>query len=190
MNQTPAETPMSQAIREAYARGEEDETMPPMHLQDAAGAPVGLVDDGDYVIFYNIRGEREVELSLSLTQPGFSEFPTKNGMTINMATMIEYDPRLTDQVAFPPQHEVGETLSEVVSRAGLRQAKVVESEKAVHITFFLSGKRKEAFPGEERIVIESNREVNDFDELPEMNVSDVADATIAKLHDPDCALIV
>ena len=188
--QSATDTPMGRAIREAYARGEEDETMPALHLVDATGAPMGLVDDGDSVIFYNIRGEREIELSLSLTQPGFSEFPTKDAMTVRMATMIEYDPRITDHVAFPAQHEVTDTLSQVVSAAGLRQAKVVESEKAVHITYFLNGKLKDPLPGEERVIIESNREVNDFDELPQMNVAEVADATIARLQDPACTLIV
>ena len=57
-----------------------------------------------------------------------------------------------------------DTLSEVVSKAGLRQAKIVESEKAVHIRYFLNGKREAAYPGEERIVIESARDVEDFDE--------------------------
>ena len=79
------DTPMALAIREAYARGEEDETMDQLHLVDAAGVPVGLMEDGDYAIFYNIRGEREVELSLpasrlrppdlGLQSPWFSGHP-------------------------------------------------------------------------------------------------------------------
>jgi 2,3-bisphosphoglycerate-independent phosphoglycerate mutase len=181
---------MAEAIRRAYERGQEDETLLPLHLVDATGQPVGLMDDGDSVIFYNIRGEREVELSLALTQPGFAQFPARDGMTVRMATMIEYDPRITEHVAFPPEGDLPDTLSEVVSRAGLRHAKVVESEKAVHLTYFLNGRRKAPFPGEERVVIESNREVNDFDELPEMDVAAVAAATMARLADPDCALIV
>jgi 2,3-bisphosphoglycerate-independent phosphoglycerate mutase len=190
MSDGPGKTPLADAIRQAYGRGEEDETLPPLHLVDGAGQPLGLMGDGDSVIFYNIRGEREVELSLSLTQPGFAQFPTRDGMTVRMATMIEYDPRITEHVAFPPGGALPDTLSEVVSRAGLRHAKVVESEKAVHLTYFLNGKRKGPFPGEERVVIESNREVNDFDELPEMDVAAVVAATVERLADPGCALIV
>jgi len=183
-------TPMARAISAAYASGQEDETMPPHHLVAPPSRPLGLMDDGDYVIFYNIRGEREVQLALSLTQPGFDHFATKNGMTVNMATMIEYDPRITSHVAFPPLSEVRGTLSEVVSEAGLRQAKIAESEKAIHLTYFLNGKCSEPWPGEDHVIIESNREVSDFDELPEMNVSDVADAIIDRLQDESADLII
>lgn len=184
------DTPVARAVSEAYRRGEEDETMPGLHLVDAAGIPVGCMDDGDYVIFYNIRGEREVQLAQSLTQPGFSEFPTKDGMIVHMATMIRYAPGITDHVAFPPIGAITGTLSEAVSAAGLRQVKIAESEKAIHLTYFLNGKHPDPWPGEEQVIIESNREVNDFDELPEMNVADVADAVIDKLADPAYDLIV
>ena len=180
---------MSEAIRAAYRRGEEEETMEPIVRVAGQGQPLGRIADGDYVIFYDIRGEREIELSRTLTDRTFGEFPNQHIHT-NLATMIEYDPSLGAQVAFPTQAEVGDTLSEVVSQAGLRQAKVVESEKGVHIRYFLSGKREAPFANEERIIIEAARDVEDFDERPEMNVADVADATIEKLTDPDCDLVI
>lgn len=181
--------PMSDAIRAAYGRAEEEETMGPIVRVDEQGEPVGRIDDGAYVIFYNIRGEREIELSRTLTDPAFDEFPNKH-LKVSLATMIEYEPSLGAQVAFPTQTEVQDTLSEVVSKAGLRQAKVVESEKGVHIRYFLNGKREEPFANEERIIIESARDVEDFDERPQMNVQDVADATIAKLADAAYGLVI
>ncbi|MEI6501785.1 MAG: alkaline phosphatase family protein, partial [Armatimonadota bacterium] len=180
---------MSEAIRAAYRRGQEEETMEPIVRVDAQSLPLGRIADGDYVIFYDIRGEREIELSRTLTDPTFDEFPNQHLHT-NLTTMIEYDSSLGAHVAFPRQDEVKQTLSEVVSNAGLRQAKVVESEKGVHIRYFLSGKREEPFANEERIIIESARDVEDFDERPEMNVADVADATIEKLADHGCDLII
>lgn len=180
---------MSQAIREAYRRGEEEETMGPLVRVGAGDKPVGRMGEGHYVIFYDIRGEREVELSRTLTDRTFCEFPTA-GVAVNLATMIEYHPSLPAQVAFPPPAEVRDTLSEVVSRAGRRQAIVAESEKAIHVTYFLNGKREEPFPGTERVIIESSREVEDFDELPQMNVAEVAAATINQLHDPGVDLII
>jgi 2,3-bisphosphoglycerate-independent phosphoglycerate mutase len=104
--------------------------------------------------------------------------------------MIEYDPALGAQVAFPPQHEVHDTLCEVVSQAGKRQAKVVESEKAIHIRYFLNGKREQAFPNEERVIIESARDVEDFDELPQMHVAEVAQAAVRQLADPGVDLTI
>ena len=187
---SPLKTPLAQAISQAYARGEEDETMPGLHLVGDGGVPIGLVADRDYMIFYNIRGEREVELAVSLTRPGFDEFATTAGTTVNMATMIQYHPSITRHVAFGPQRQAGGTLSEVVSRAGLRQVKITESEKAVHLRYFLNGKREERWPNEDYVVIPSSREVEDFDELPQMSVRQVADAVVESLRDPSYALIV
>lgn len=181
--------PMSEAIRAAYRRGEEEETMGAIVRVDVSGEAVGRIGDGDYVIFYDIRGEREIELSRTLIDPAFDEFPNQHIKT-NLTTMIEYDPSLGAQVAFPAQAEVQDTLSEVVSKAGLRQAKVVESEKGVHIRYFLNGKREAPFANEERIIIESARDVEDFDERPQMSVDEVADATIGKLADPAYDLII
>lgn len=180
---------MSDAIRAAYARGEEEETMGAIVRVDEAGHPVGRIADGDYVIFYDIRGEREIELSRTLTDPTFDEFANEH-LHVNLTTMIEYDPSLGASVAFPTQAQVQDTLCEVVSKAGMRQAKVAESEKGVHIRYFLSGKREEPFPGEERFIIESARDVEDFDERPQMSVDEVADATIARLRDPAYDLVL
>ena len=74
---------------------------------------------------------------------------------MRFATMIEYHPELDVRVAFPPLERLGGTLCEVVSRAGLRQVKVCESEKAIHVSFFLNGKSQESFPGEERVIVPS-----------------------------------
>jgi bisphosphoglycerate-independent phosphoglycerate mutase (AlkP superfamily) len=66
-------TPMSEAIKRAYEWGQEDETLEPLVLMDQTGA-VGRMKKGDYVIFYNIRGEREIQLTRSLAEKGFAEF--------------------------------------------------------------------------------------------------------------------
>ncbi len=178
-----------QAVREAYRRGEEEEGMNPLVLTDRNGKPLLRMTDGDYVIFYDVRGEREIELTESLTDPEFRHFETK-GLTARFATMIEYDPKLDARVAFPPFGAVPNTLSEVVSRAGLCQVKVVESEKAIHLSYFLNGKRDEPFPGEERVFIASRRDVKNFDECPEMCATEVTEAIIEKLRDPKYDLII
>ena len=81
--------PMSRAVRAAYSHGEEDETLLPLVLADDRKNPVGRISPGDSVIFYNIRGEREIEQTRSLTQKNFSEFPIAPGLDVNFATMIE-----------------------------------------------------------------------------------------------------
>lgn len=176
-------SPMARAVRAAYRAGEDDETMPPLVLVDARGRPIGRISPGDSVIFYNLRGEREVELCRSLLDDNFSPFPAER-LGLKFVTMIPYEKTLKAKIAFPPEEEVHGTLSEVLSKAGLRQAKVAESEKAVHVGFFLNGKVRDPFPGEERIIVPSPRDVAQFDLKPEMNAAGVAEAVARKLADP------
>jgi len=191
MNTDPTKQfPMAEAVRQSYRSGQEDEALEPLVLMDAEGKPVGTLRNGDYVIFYNIRGEREVELSRSLLDGNFSDFPTDKNTRVSMATMIQYDPDLEVKVAFPPEREIRDTLSEVVSRQGLKQVKVVESEKAVHITFYLNGKMIEPFPGEDRIIVPSPKIEGDYDQIPEMRIAEVCRKTIEKINDPQYDLVV
>ena len=181
--------PMAEAARSAYQSGEDDESLEPRVLVDDGGKPLGRFQDGDCVIFYNIRGEREVELCRSLLEEDFAHFPVARNIRLNFVTMIPYDKRLRVKVAFPPEEEVRDTLSEVLSSHGLRQVKISESEKAIHVSYFLNGKVREPFPGEERIVIPSPKDVPYFDQKPEMNAAGVAEAVIHKLGDPEINFI-
>jgi len=180
--------PMAEAVRSAYHAGQEDEALEPLVRVDEAGQPVGSIQDGDYVIFYDIRGEREIELTSAFVDRHFEHFARKP-MTVGFATMIEYHPDLDVRVAFPPLSQLEDTLCEVVSKAGLRQAKIVESEKAIHISFFLNGKRQEDLPGEQRVIIPSPRPALHAEMPPQMSAESVADAAIEALQDPGNSLV-
>src|SRR5271157_665278 len=121
---------MSCAVRDAYRNGKDDETLPPIVLFDNDGQPMGRLKKGDAIIYYNIRGEREVELTQSLTDAGFDEFPVATDLPLSFATMIEYKKDLRVHVAFPPESAVEDTLSEIIAKHSLKQAKITESEKA------------------------------------------------------------
>ncbi|MGQ9458237.1 MAG: alkaline phosphatase family protein [Anaerolineae bacterium] len=179
--------PMARAVREAYARGEDDEALEPLVLVDRGGRPIGRIHEGDFVLFYDLRGEREVELTQAFTDPAFDRFPRP--VQARFVTMVEYDPDLDVRVAFPPLREIRDTLCEVVSRHGLRQVKVVESEKAIHMGYFLNGKRKDPFPGEERVVVPSPHGA-EYTRVPEMNARGVAEAAIRALQDPTARLVL
>jgi len=181
-------TVMSDAVRRAYRAGEEDETLKPRVLF-GGGGPVGRIGKGDSVIFYNIRGEREIELTRSLVEEGFHEFVVEQGMGLHFTTMIGYQKGLPVEVAFPPEGVIGDTLAEVLSRHGLRQAKITEAEKAVHVLYFLNGKREDPVPGEERIIVPTRKDVVLFDEAPEMSISAITGAAIGKIRDPACDVV-
>ena len=179
---------MAEAVRASYRAGEEDEALEPIVLVDDAGQPVGRIADGDYVIFYDIRGEREVELTESFTKPGFSHFKTAPIKT-HWSTMIEYASHLDVKVAFPPELELKNTLPEVVSKAGMRQVKVAETEKAIHLRYFLNGKREQPFPGEKHLFAPSPTNPN-YAEVPGMSAAAVADLTVGAIDDPANDMIV
>jgi len=175
---------MSQAVRRAYRQGKEDETLSPLVLLNHSGQPMGRFKKEDAVIFYNIRGEREVELSRSLVDAGFHEFPIEKDLTLHFATMIEYHKDLNAHVAFPPDNVIEDTLSDIIARHHLTQVKITESEKAIHVTYFLNGKNNNIPWGEERVIVPTRKDIALFDEVPEMSIHAVTEAVIEKIHDP------
>lgn len=180
---------LSDALRDAYRRGEEDETLPPLVLIDGGGKPIGRIARGDSVIFYDIRGEREIQLTRSLTEEDFREFPVAARMGLDFATMIEYRRGLPVRVAFPPDGTIDDTLSDTIARHGLRQAKITEAEKAVHAGFFLNGKKETLLPGEERIILPTRKDVVLFDKAPEMSSAGIVEAALEKIRTPGCSFI-
>ncbi|OPY88050.1 MAG: 2,3-bisphosphoglycerate-independent phosphoglycerate mutase [Smithella sp. PtaU1.Bin162] len=182
--------PMSEAVRKAYNEGQEDETLLPLILANSQDKAAGRICKGDSVIFYNIRGEREIELTRSLTENDFTEFPVNPDLGLHFATMIEYQKNLTVQVAFPPEGILEDTLSDILSRHGKKQVKITEAEKAVHVGFFLNGKKQDLLPGEERIIVPTRKDVALFDEAPEMSIEEISAAAIDKINDDTCNFIV
>jgi len=181
---------MPDAIRAAYKLGQEDEALEPIVKVDSFGQPQGRMSDGDSVIFYDIRGEREVELTRSLIDPEFRHFDRGRPLRLRFVTMITYDPTLPVGVAFPPEERIRNTLVEIIGRAGLRVAKVAESEKAVHIGYFLNGKNDTVFPGEEKQIVPSPQGVVSYARTPEMSSAAVAREVVSRINDPACPVII
>jgi 2,3-bisphosphoglycerate-independent phosphoglycerate mutase len=179
-----------EAVRQAYHRGEEDEALNPIVTTDREGRPVGRLRNGEYVIFYDIRGEREIEITQSLTERGFAHFPVKQNTILNFVTMIEYHSSLPVRVAFPPEGEIKNTLGEKLSKAGLSVLKIAESEKVIHISYFMNGKNENPFPGEKRIVVPSPEGMESYADVPEMSARQVGDSIIRNLADSSHSFIM
>ncbi len=182
---------LSNAVRRAYGKGTDDEMLEPLVLADENGSPKGRFHNGDAVIFYNIRGEREIELTRSLTEKNFWEFPVQRDLTLHFATMIEYQKGLPVAVGFPPEGSVEDTLSGVLAKEGKRQVKITEAEKAIHLGYFFNGKHSRPERGEERIVIPTRKDVVLFDEAPEMSIAAITETVLQKLEDDknDCVVV-
>ncbi len=181
-------TSFPDAVRKAYAAGQEDEALEPIVRVDAAGRPVGKIAAGDSVIFYDIRGEREVELTEALVDPAFSHFPARR-LDLNFVTLIEYSRSLGVKVAFPPEEHLKNTLVEVLSLAGFRVIKVAESEKAIHVAYFFNGKSDTVFPREERVVVPSPQ-TGDYASVPAMSAAGVVDAVEKALAGNGSKLVI
>jgi 2,3-bisphosphoglycerate-independent phosphoglycerate mutase len=179
-----------QAVREAYRAGQEDESLEPIIAASPRGRPAGRLRTGDSVIFYDIRGEREVELSRSLTAGRFRHFPRGRHPRVQLTTMIAYDRALEAEVAFPPEERLANTLTEVVARSGRRVAKVAESEKAVHVGYFLNGKNEDVLGGESRFIVPSPSGVASYALTPGMSAVGVVGEVKALLHDRGFGLII
>ena len=182
--------PLVQAIRKAYKTGQEDEALEPLVATDSSGQPLGRLSKGDYVIFYDIRGEREIELTQSLIDKDFSHFPVEKDLDLNFVTMIEYDSSLKVKVAFPPDGKIKNTLGEIFSQAGLNVLKISESEKAIHVGYFMNGRNEDIFPGEKRIIVPSPEGISSYASTPKMSASGVAAEISSSLKNPSFRVLI
>ena len=166
------------AVEAAYARGETDEFVAP--------TVVGRYDrmkDGDGLLIANFRADRVREIATALLDPDFTGFDRKERVAFAAAVgLVEYSAELSrflDTLFLPD--DLKDTFGEVVSRAGLTQLRIAETEKYAHVTFFFNGGRETVFPGEERILVPSPK-VATYDQQPEMSASEVTDKVVEAIE--------
>jgi 2,3-bisphosphoglycerate-independent phosphoglycerate mutase len=167
-------------MQESYNAGVTDEFMKPIVITDNYGSPVGLVKEGDVIIFFNFRNDRAKELTIALTQKDMPE----NGMkTIPLyyCTMTPYDATFKGLHIIYPKDNADNTIGEVLAAAGKHQLRIAETEKYAHVTFFFSGGREEKFNNEDRIMIPSPK-VATYDLQPEMSAYAVTDAVVKAIE--------
>ncbi len=170
----------SEAIRRAYDRGETDEFVSPAVIQQA-GIPVGTIMDGDAAVFFNFRADRAREMTRALTETGFDGFDRAPSPRLSaFVCMAMYDQTFGLPVAYPPERPAN-ILAEVLSEARMRQFRIAETEKYAHVTFFFNGGVERPFPGEDRFLVPSPREVATYDLKPEMSAAGVTDAVLSRI---------
>lgn len=178
-----------QAVTEAYESGENDEFVQPRVIL-GDGAPSGLVRDGDAVLFFNFRADRARELTRALTEAEFSGFVRRQTVRPSRyVTMTRYDKSFGLPVLFPPM-SLDKILGQVVSEHGLRQLRTAETEKYAHVTYFFNGGVETPFPGEDRKLLPSPKDVPTYDFKPEMSVFQVVQTLLDGLESGHYDLIV
>jgi 2,3-bisphosphoglycerate-independent phosphoglycerate mutase len=157
-----------EAVRQAYERGETDEFIKPTLVGDE-----GKLREDDSAIFFNFRPDRARQLTQKLGEAGRQ-----------LTTLTEYHEDWDYPVAFPPARpEV--TLASTLADRGKRQLHVAETEKYAHVTYFLNGGEEEPYPGEERCLVDSPRDVPTYDKKPEMAAGDATEALVERWRDGD-----
>ena len=171
---------ITRAMEESYAEGITDEFIKPIVRVDDNGQPVGLIREGDVVICFNFRTDRLREITIALTQKDMPEHGMQT-IPLHYVTMTRYDDTFKGVHVAYEKDNLKNTLGEVVSKAGLKQLRIAETEKYAHVTFFFSGGREAEFKGESRILIPSPK-VATYDLKPEMSAFEVKAAIVEELN--------
>ena len=162
------------AVQASYDRGVTDEFIEPVVID---GRP-RLNPARDTAIFFNFRPDRARQLSEKLGALG-----------VDLTTMTRYRDDFDFPVAFPEQVVVN-TLAEVLAQHGVRQLHAAETEKYAHVTYFLDGGREEPFADEDRILVDSPRDVPSYDHKPAMSAREVADRVVQAIEEDGYGFVV
>ena len=166
-----------QAVQASYDAGVTDEFFEPVVC-----AKGGRIEEGDSVIFMNFRPDRAREMTRALVDPNFGEIKRKRGfLPVHYVCTTEYDASMPNvSVAFP--HEKLENIfGEYLSKLGMTQLRIAETEKYAHVTFFFNGGQESVFPGEDRCLIPSPK-VATYDLKPEMSAPAITEEAIRRIE--------
>ncbi|MEH0018833.1 MAG: 2,3-bisphosphoglycerate-independent phosphoglycerate mutase [Desulfobacter sp.] len=168
-----------QAVRDAYDRDETDEFITPVFL---GKDDQGTIRNGDGLIFFNFRADRAKEITRAFMEKEFTAFDRRTRPELSsFVCMTQYDETFALPVAFSPQRLTG-ILGEVLSKQGLSQLRIAETEKYAHVTYFLNGGDETIFDNEERILIPSPRDVATYDHKPAMSAVEVAEKACEQIR--------
>ena len=177
------------AIEQSYDSRVHDEFVVPAVICEQ-GAPVGQIHDGDGFIFFNFRSDRAREITRALALDNFDGF--ERGYWPKLADYVcltEYDATFGLPIAFGSTG-LTNILGGVLSEAGLKQLRIAETEKYAHVTFFFNGGVEIPFPGEDRALIPSPKEVATYDQKPEMSAVQVTDKLLKLLEEDKYDVII
>ena len=167
------------AIEASYQKEVFDEFVKPTVIRNG-DSPVATIKDNDSVIFFNFRPDRAREITRTLVDKDFNEFETKK-MNLFFVCFTQYDETMPNvKIAFKPESLVN-TFGEYISKKGLKQLRIAETEKYAHVTFFFNGGEEKEYEGEDRILVPSPK-VETYDLKPEMSALEVTDKVVEAIN--------
>ncbi len=175
------ESTASEALHNAYARGENDEFVKCTCIRKSDEAPLHL-EDGDAVVFMNFRSDRGRQLTHALLAEEFDGFHRRHVPKLSAYfTLTQYDAKETKATPIFAPFTVKNTFGEHLQNLGLTQLRIAETEKYPHVTFFFNGGEEKVFEGEDRILVPSPK-VATYDLQPEMSAAEVTDRLVEAIE--------
>lgn len=181
-----------EAVKASYEEGVTDEFIVPTVIT-RGDKPVATIDENDSVIFFNFRPDRAREITRAFTDPDFSGFQRKKGFfDLVYVCMTVYDKTFSAfpsvRFAYLPE-KLENTLGEYISKKGLTQLRIAETEKYAHVTFFFNGGKEKEYDGEERVLIPSPK-IATYDTQPEMSAYEVTEEVLKRIDSDKYDVIV
>ena len=174
-----------EAVQQSYDAGVTDEFVEPVVCTKGA-----TVNEGDSIIFFNFRPDRAREITRCFVDSAFGDVERKRGfLPVTYVCTTEYDATMPNvSVAFPHK-ELQNIFGEYISKLGLTQLRIAETEKYAHVTFFFNGGAEQVFPGEDRVLIASPK-VATYDLKPDMSAHEVADEAVKRIESGNYDVII
>ena len=162
------------AIEDSYAKELTDEFVIPVVIEKD-GKPVATVNDKDSIVFFNFRPDRAREMTRAFCMDDFTGFNRGNRKNVTFVCFTEYDVTIPNKSIAFKKVSITNTLGEYLAAKGLKQARIAETEKYAHVTFFFNGGVEEPNEGEDRILVDSPKYVPTYDKKPRMSAYTVCD---------------
>ena len=164
----------AEAIQQSYDRDETDEFVKPTVVL-TNGEPTGVIKDGDSVVFFNFRPDRAREITHCFCDDAFDKFARGARVQTKFVCFTDYDPLIPNKEVAFHKIELTNTFGEFLAAHGLKQARIAETEKYAHVTFFFNGGVEQPNEGEDRILVHSPKDVPTYDLKPQMSAYEVCD---------------
>ncbi|MBP5773219.1 MAG: 2,3-bisphosphoglycerate-independent phosphoglycerate mutase [Eubacterium sp.] len=178
-----------QAIKDSYAKDVTDEFMLPTVIEKD-GKPVATIQDNDSVVFCNFRPDRARQITRAFCADDFDGFNREKKLDLVYVCFTEYDVTIPNtDIAFKKE-EIVNTFGEWIANNGMKQARIAETEKYAHVTFFFNGGIEEPNKNEDRVLVDSPKYVPTYDKKPRMSVYTVCDELSKAIVDGDYDVII
>ena len=178
-----------QAIKDSYAQDVTDEFMLPTVIEKD-GKPVATIQDNDSVVFCNFRPDRARQITRAFCADDFDGFKREKKLDLVYVCFTEYDVTIPNtDIAFKKE-EIVNTFGEWIANNGMKQARIAETEKYAHVTFFFNGGIEEPNKNEDRVLVDSPKYVPTYDKKPRMSVYTVCDELSKAIVDGDYDVII